>query len=82
MAAENRFDRAHEEDEDLVARVTRILENRVHDRLLQNLAGKDKRPEDVLDDAQVFLRAGFLGIDMETRKKLIDRLNERKGTAA
>ena len=52
--------------------------NRRLDRLLQGLVDKGERPEDVLDDAQIFLRGGFLGIDLDTRSKLITRLEERK----
>ena len=71
-------DEAEEDLDTLAARVTVKLENRILDRHLQRLAGPDKRPEDVLDDAQIFLRGGFLGIDLDTRSKLITRLEERK----
>ena len=67
-----------EDDEYLIARVTRILETRILDGLLQKLAGEGKRAEDTLDAFQLFLRAGFLGIDVDMRSKLIARLDERK----
>ncbi|MFN3723585.1 MAG: hypothetical protein ACK4VZ_11105 [Paracoccaceae bacterium] len=67
-----------EDDEYLVARATHILETRILDGLLQKLTGEGKRAEDTLDAFQVFLRAGFLGIDVDTQSKLIARLDERK----
>lgn len=51
------------------------------DYLAGKLAGEGQNPEE-LDDFQIFLRAGFLGIDMATRKEIMARLAQRKGVTA
>ncbi|MEO1953005.1 hypothetical protein [Thioclava sp.] len=55
--------------------------SRYLDGLAGKLVGDGQKPEE-LDGFQVFLRAGFLGIDMETRRELLKHLEKKKEAAA
>lgn len=67
-----------EETDACLEEACKIITDYRLDRILSKLVSPGERPEDVLDEFGVFMRAGCLGIGMEIREKLIERL--RKGS--
>jgi hypothetical protein len=66
------------EEDAIIAEAMRLLENRMLDKLERKLVREGEVPENQCD-FQLFLRSGFLGVDIETRGKLLNHIQQKRG---